>query len=137
MDLKITQTIEESHKEIFADLHQAILEGGKVGDAARSLKKIKEPHCLREELSDRSPLVSPFGIIVNQVDYDTDEATVMVDTLRSEILQMVDEHKAIIAAIDRLADAARQEGKDKFLDLAEKMIMHIEEEEELYYRINY
>jgi len=43
----------------------------------------------------------------------------------------------IIAAIDRLAVAARQEGKYEYLDLVEKMRMHIEEEEEFYYRIEY
>jgi hypothetical protein len=137
MDIKITQTLEEYHKDIFADLEKAIKEGGRIGEAAKALKKIKKPHSLREELSDQSPLCPSLGFSTIQLDYDTDEATVMVDTLRSEILQMVDEHKKIIAAIDGLAVAARQDGKYEFLELVEKMRQHIEEEEQLYYRIDY
>ena len=61
------------------------------------------------------------------------EAVSLADTLKAEMPKMLSEHKAILAAITRLDEAARLEGKKQYQGLATMMKMHLDEEEQVYY----
>lgn len=57
----------------------------------------------------------------------------MTDSLRAELPQMLEEHKAIRAATGRLADAARSESNAEAANLAATLTAHAEAEEQLFY----
>jgi hypothetical protein len=57
----------------------------------------------------------------------------MTDSLRAELPRMLQEHKAIHAATQRLADAARIESNTEAHDLAATLAAHAEAEEQLFY----
>ena len=59
--------------------------------------------------------------------------TVMADRLRADLEQLLAEHEAIVAAVDRLKDAARDEDQMKYAHLAERLIAHARTEEQLIY----
>jgi hypothetical protein len=57
----------------------------------------------------------------------------MTDTLRAELPQMLEEHRAIRAATNRLREVARAEGNAEVVKLADKLVLHAQSEEDLFY----
>lgn len=57
----------------------------------------------------------------------------MTDTLKSVLPQLLKEHKAIVAELESLAEAAKNEKRLEFARFAEKMILHAKTEEEVLY----
>jgi hemerythrin len=133
MDIKVPQALIEDHKNISLELDKASKMGGKVGEAAIQLKNVWEAHFKHEEEFALPPLGLLPGLASGELDLSMDEAIVMTDTLKTEMPQMIDEHKAILAAIDKFTDAARQEGKLGYGDFIQDMKLHIREEEQVYY----
>jgi hypothetical protein len=52
---------------------------------------------------------------------------------RTELPQMLGEHKAIVAALHHLVDAAKRENQMEYARFAEKLLLHAETEEEVFY----
>jgi hypothetical protein len=57
----------------------------------------------------------------------------MTDALRAELPHMLEEHEAIRAATARLAEVARVERDEHVAELARKLALHAQSEEELFY----
>ena len=57
----------------------------------------------------------------------------MTDALRSELPRMLEEHKKIRAAVEKLRLAARAEKAAKYEQLAEDLALHAQTEEEVLY----
>lgn len=57
----------------------------------------------------------------------------MTDTLKTELPQMLEEHKAIVAALEKLKETARQEKKPEVVHFAEKLVLHAQTEEQVSY----
>ena len=133
MDLKIPQALIEDHKEMGASLDRAAKETGKVGEAARALQAVMQPHIQREEKFALPPLGLLPIVSTGEVDYDMNEAVFLADKLKAEMPKMLAEHKAILAAINQLDEAARLQGKIQYQGLAAMMKLHLEEEEQVYY----
>jgi hypothetical protein len=133
MGLIVPRVLKEEHKEIRAALERAIGEGGKVGEAAEALRKVLLPHAEREEKFALPPLGYLPLLSNGLVDYDMNAAVQLTDRLKTEMPKMLSEHAVILASLTRLDQAASQEGKNQYQDLAAKLKMHIEEEEQVYY----
>jgi hypothetical protein len=61
------------------------------------------------------------------------EAVFLAERLKAEMPKMLSEHAAILAALTRMDEAARLEGKKQYQGLAAMMKLHLEEEEQVYY----
>jgi hypothetical protein len=61
------------------------------------------------------------------------EVLAMTDALQSELPSMLEEHKAIRAAVEKLRLAAHAEHAAKFERLAEQLALHAQTEEEVLY----
>ena len=133
MELKIPKALIEDHKEMGAALDRAAKETGKVGEAARVLQAVMQPHIQREEKFALPPLGLLPIVSTGEVDYDMNEAVFLADKLKAEMPKMLAEHKAILAAINQLDEAARLQGKIQYQGLAAMMRLHLEEEEQVYY----
>lgn len=57
----------------------------------------------------------------------------MTDRLQTELQQMLGEHKAIVAALQNLVDAAKRENQMAYAHFAEKLMLHAQTEEEVLY----
>jgi hypothetical protein len=133
MDIRIPKALMEGHHELGANLEEASMEGGKVGREASSLITALKPHEMREEQFALPPLGLLPSLINGELDYDMAAVKLMIDTFRAELPNMQAEHKEILAATDRLAVAAIEEGKAQYVRLAEALKLHVAEEEAVYY----
>ena len=61
------------------------------------------------------------------------DVLVLTDRLKAELPQMLEEHKAIVAALRHLVEVAKQEYQLEYAHFAEKLMLHAQTEEEVLY----
>ncbi len=129
----IPYSIKAEHEEIHGELERATRLGGRVGEAARALAKVLHPHFVREEQIALPPLglLAPLARGEHEAAYA--EVLPMTDSLRAELPRMLEEHKAIAAAMRRLGESARVAGNQDVARLSEKLLLHARSEEEVFY----
>ncbi len=133
MDIRIPKALMEGHHELGASLDEAKIEGGKIGREAINLITLLKPHEMREEQFALPPLGLLRSLANGELDYDMAAVKLMIDTFRAELPKMRAEHEVILAAADRLAVAAVEEGKAQYVHLVEQLKLHVAEEEDVYY----
>lgn len=134
-ELTIPKSVKAEHDEIHAMLVEATKASGRVGVAARELAKVLHPHFVREEQIALPPLglLAPLVAGKRLPEEVASQALTMTDALRSELTQMLEEHKTIRAAVENLRLAARAEHATKYERLAEQLALHAQTEEEVLY----
>src|SRR6185295_5660500 len=90
-------------------------------------------HMLREEKFALRPLGLLKELGRGEMPPDLAEAARMAQGLKSEMAQMVNEHRQIAELLRELARQAEAEGKPDYVELAEDMILHAQMEEDVLY----
>jgi hypothetical protein len=132
MQTKIPQSLQADHAELHQELSEAIKEGGKVGDAAKVVADRLHSHFLKEEEYALPQLGLLTSLAQGKLTPEMKPAIAMSDRLKAD-LHMLQEHQAIVAALEDLIAAANQEGKIKYVHFAEKLKLHAQTEEEVLY----
>jgi len=57
----------------------------------------------------------------------------LTDILKTGLRQMLEEHKAIVTALNNLSEIAKKENKEEYVRFAKKLISHAQTEEEVLY----
>lgn len=129
----IPKSLQLEHHELHEHLARATREPGPVGEAARGVAKVLHPHFVREEEFAMPPLGAlPAAARGEKV---PDAAAVIAKARRvaDELPRMLEEHREIVAALERLEEAARAAGKPEHAHFAEKLRLHAKTEEEVLY----
>ena len=134
-ELQIPESVKAEHDVIHSALVEATQAAGRVGAAARDLADALHPHFVREEEIALPPLGLLASLAAGQhlPEATVSEALRMTDSLRRELLQMLKEHEAIRAAVEKLRAAARAEGAAEYERLAEQLALHAQAEEQVFY----
>ena len=131
--ITIPQSLRTEHDEIHEALTQATRVPGRVGAAAKELATVLDPHFEREN----QIALPPLGLLAPLAAGDTpsglQEALAMSDALRKELPGMLEEHKRIRAATEKLRTAAREEKASVHEQFAETLAAHAQTEEEILY----
>lgn len=133
MELQIPQSLQVEHEELHAELVKATQAGGNTGDAAKAVANILHPHFVKEEEFALPPLGVLSLLAEGKITPEMRSVLVMTDKLKAELHQMHQEHKAIVAALKTLIDAAKEEKKMEYVHFAEKLMLHAQTEEEVLY----
>lgn len=133
--IEIPKSIRAEHEEIHAMLTEATQAPGQVGVAAKELAKVLHPHFVREE----QIALPPLGLLADLAsgapvpDSISSKVLTMTDALKAELPRMLEEHKGIRNAVEKLRTAARAEHAGKFEKLADQLALHAQTEEEVLY----
>jgi hypothetical protein len=133
MNLQVPMSLKTEHEELHAQLAKAIRSGGSTGSAAKTVSKLLHPHFVKEEEYALPPLGLLLVLAEGKEISDKTAVLAMTDKLKAELPRMLEEHKAVVAALKRLANAARKEGKTQYIHFSEKLILHARNEEEVLY----
>jgi hypothetical protein len=133
MRLQIPQPLKEEHEELHAGLVRATQAGGKVGGAAKAVAQVLHPHFVKEEEFALPPLGLLPRLAQGNVTPEMRNVLPLTDRLKSELPQMLEEHKAIVGALKNLVAVARRENKPEFARFAEKLMLHAQAEEQVTY----
>ncbi len=131
--LMIPQSLQTEHEEIHEALTNATRAPGRVGAAAKELAAVLHPHFERENQIALPPLGLLAPLAAGQTPAGLQEALAMTDALRKELPRMLEEHKRIRAATEKLRIAAREEKAPGQEKLAETLAAHAQTEEEILY----
>ena len=133
VQFKIPESLKAEHVELHEDLARAIKAGGKTAEAARAVEDVLHPHFLKEEEYALPPLGLLSSVAEGNVTPEMRTVIAMTDKLKADLPHMLQEHKAIVAALEKLSATAKQEGKLEHALFAEKLMMHARNEEEVLY----
>jgi hypothetical protein len=129
--------IPEAMRIEHAELHEALVEAtrasGRVGEAAREVARVLHPHFVREEEIALPPLGLLEELAQGVVTPEMAAVLPLTDSLKAELPQMLEEHRAIRAALENLAAVARAESQPAYAQLAEKIMLHAQTEEQVTY----
>jgi hypothetical protein len=131
--LTIPQSLQTEHEEIHEALTNATRAPGRVGAAAKELAAVLHPHFERENQIALPPLGLLAPLARGEAPAGQQEVLAMTDALRKELPRMLDEHKRIRAATEKLRIAAREEKAPAEERLAETLAAHAQTEEEVLY----
>lgn len=131
---QIPEAMRIEHAKLHAALVAATQAPGRVGEAAREVARVLDPHFEREE----QIALPPLGLlpVLARGDEVTDAMAAVLpltDSLEAELPQMLREHEQISAALEHLAAVAREEGQSEYAALAEEILLHAQTEEQVTY----
>lgn len=121
------------HQGMQEELARASRAGGRTEEAAWKVTRVLFPHVFREEEFAIPPLLLLPRLARGEVTPDMESILAKTDLLKAEMPRMLQEHKAIVAALQKLLQAATSEQHTGFARLAQKLILHAQMEEELLY----
>lgn len=132
-DAGIPASVREEHAELHAALESAMERKDAVGAAARALARVLHPHFVREEEIALPPLGALAALSRGEMPANAAALIAMTDTLERELPGMLNEHRAIAAAVATLEAAAVREGAEAWVRFARQLRLHARTEEEVYY----
>ncbi len=121
------------HEELHSELKKATQEQGSLGDAAKAVAEILHPHFVKEEEYAMPPLGLLNVLAEGRLPATMKDALLMSNRLKTELGQMLEEHKKIVASLKELVVEAKKEKKLEYVRFADKLILHAQTEEEVYY----
>jgi hemerythrin HHE cation binding domain-containing protein len=131
--LTVPQPMKAEHDELRAELEKATKAGGRVGDAAKVVARLLHPHFVKEEEFALPPLQLLVALSQGKIEPEMADVLAMTDKLEGELPRMLAEHKDIVAALEKLIEAAVAEKKPEQARFAEKLVPHARTEEQVSY----
>ena len=131
--ITIPQSLQAEHKAIHNALTEATKAPGRVGATARELAAVLGPHFKREDEIALPPLGLLAPLAAGEKPAGMEEALAMTDALRKELPRMLEEHKLIRAATEKLRTVAHEEKASVHEQFAEDLASHARSEEEVLY----
>lgn len=140
-EFEIPQPVAAGHDAVYAEMEAATQAGGKIGDAATAVMKALGPHFQKEEeyalpqLGALPRLVgAPLAPGAEPLTADQrEELIARTERLRTELPQMLEEHKAIADGLQKLRRAAEEAGQPEYARLADEVERHARTEAEVLY----
>jgi len=130
---QIPSPLKIEHDELHEELLAATKLGAKTGPAAQRVATLLHAHFVSEEEFALPPLALLRPLASGHVSPDMRTVITLTDRLKAELPRMLDEHKAIVAALEELRIAAEAEGHPDAVRFAEKLTLHAQNEEEVLY----
>jgi hypothetical protein len=133
MNFAIPPALRLEHEELENFLTRANKEPGELGEAACLVSRLARPHFLKEEKF----ALPALGLLpaLARGDYEPamGELLAHTDWLAEHLGDLLAEHKAIVAALERLLVAARAANRPEYIDFAESLMIHAAMEEQVLY----
>ena len=109
MDIRIPPSLKVEHEELHAELVALTRSPARVGEAARNVAALLHPHFVKEEEYALPPLGLLATVALGTVTPAMRPVLAMTDRLKSEMPQMLAEHRLVVAALEKLAEAGQAE----------------------------
>lgn len=111
MKFKIPQSLKTEHEKLHAELVKATEVRDTVGRAAKAVSKVLHPHFVKEEEFALPPLGLLPSVADGKVTPAMGDVLSMTNRLKAELDEMLEEHKAIVSALETLSEVAKRETK--------------------------
>jgi hypothetical protein len=133
MEFKTPTILHAEHEELHKMLKNATQLPGKTGEAAKVVAKVLHPHFIKEEEYALPPLGLLPLLAEGKILPEMKPVIAMTDKLKSELPEMLAEHKQIEAALLELLKASKAENQPAATLFAEQLLEHAKMEEAVSY----
>ncbi len=133
MEHSAPESLKREHADLHAGLVAATRSGGKTATAAKAVTRALQPHFEREEAYAHPPLGALLRLARGDVPPDSDRIIALADSLKKEMNYMLHEHRGIVIELLKLREAATEEKRFEYAELAERLLVHAKTEEEVLY----
>ena len=133
MEFNIPISLHLEHEELHAELAKAMVVPGRLGEAAQNVARLLDPHFKKEEEYALPPLGLLPVLVGGKIRAEMRDVLLMTDRLKVDLPHMLEEHKAIVAALHDLIEEARKARLPDHEHFAEKLTSHAKNEEEVLY----
>jgi hypothetical protein len=129
-----SEQLKFQHEEIQEALTYAVREGGKIGDAAKTVAKAIGAHFEKEEKL-LLPLLSLLHLLGEEkTDKSIAEASNQIDNMKVNLVVFNDEYKRVVIALKPLIEASKSENRPDYLRFAARLLLHARAEKEFIHR---
>ncbi len=97
------------------------------------MAKVLHNHFVKEEEFALPPIGLLAALARGEVDEEMRGVLAMTERLKAELPEMLQEHQAVLAALEQLTAAAEKEKLPEHARFAEKLTLHAKTEEEVLY----
>jgi len=133
MKFTIPTPLQQEHEALHAELRNATQAGGEVGEAAKTLARLMHPHFVKEDEIALPPLGLLAALSRGEQPAQMAEVLTLTERLEADLPAMLEEHRTIVAALQRLREAAERAGRKDIVAFAEQLAQHARTEEEVMY----
>ena len=133
MSQHVPAPIKAEHHALHAALEAASRESGALGESAREVASLLQPHFVKEEQLAMPPLALLTRLAWESVTPEMQEVLALTRRLKAELPLMLLEHKDIVAALERFRARAMDAGRQEYVDFADALVQHARMEEEVLY----
>ena len=133
MTFTIPSPLKLEHEELHTELVRATQAGGRVGEAAKGVARVLHDHFVKVEEFALPSIGLLSSLARGEVDDNMKSVFGMTDRLKAELPKMLEEHKAVVAALEKLIVAAEAEKKPEHARFAKKLMLHAQTDEEVLY----
>jgi hypothetical protein len=133
MKFDIPSSLRGEHRQLHDFLAAAGKEPGELGESARLVARLLEPHMHKEESFALPPLALLPQLARGKLSREMAEVFAYTDWLKAHLEDMLAEHRVIVAALERLIAAAREQGRVEYAEFAQKLVTHTRMEEQVMY----
>ncbi len=133
MNFTIPASMKEEHDELHAVLAKATKERGKVGETAKAVARVLHNHFVKEEEIAIPPLGLLRQLAEGKFTIEMREVLQLTERLKAALPEMLDEHRKILAALEKFVAEAKRRRKTAYVRFAQKLALHAINEEEVAY----
>ena len=133
MNLEIPHSLKREHEELHSAVVHATNERGAIGEAARRVARLLQPHFAKEENYVLPAVGALAKVARGMIDSEMQEIVALGEHLHMDLENMLAEHRMIAAAVEEMMTAARHEDKVEYAELGIRLITHAQTEEQLTY----
>ena len=133
MEHSAPESLKREHAELHAGLVAASRSGGRTAAAAQAVARALQPHFVREESHVLPPLGALPGLVRGSTPPDSERIIALADGLKKDLNYLLHEHRGIVIELHKLGEAATEEKRSEYVDLAERLLLHAKTEEEVLY----
>lgn len=125
--------MQHEHEALHDELRRATQADGEVGEAAKTLAQPMHPHFVEEDEMALPPLGLLGALSRGEFNAEMSDVLALTDRLEAELPAMLEEHKTIVAALQRLQEAAERAERSDIVAFAHQLVQHARTEEEVMY----
>jgi regulator of replication initiation timing len=133
MEIPAPRSLQLEHLELRHFIAKAAHEDGELGEAARLVGRLLEGHTHKEEAFAMPPLSLLAALAAGKLERSMGEILPQAEWLKKNLGELVAEHHAILAALEKLVAAARAANRFDYVEFAEDLMNHARMEEEILY----
>lgn len=131
--LAIPSAVAAEHEHLLAALEEAVRVPGAVGQAAKEVKRVLQPHFEAEEEYALPPLAALAPLAAGKPFADDKAVIEKAKWLKDNMARMMAEHKTIVQALDKLDAAAKADNKPAQAEFVAMLKQHATFEEQIMY----